>query len=99
MKLQSTSLEPSFAFTERQIERLIEQLEFKKKHKVQYDSLTNREKQIVLYMIEGYRVSQISERLFISKHTVEQHKKNIKRKLHIKSLPELLKYALAFDLV
>lgn len=44
--------------------------------------LTVREKEVGSCLISGMTVKQISRKLSISMHTVEQHKRKIKRKLH-----------------
>lgn len=61
--------------------------------------LTKREKEIIALMSHGKFSREIAETLFISSHTVATHRKNILRKTECKSLPELLQFAMAFDLV
>ena len=55
-------------------------------------NITPREKEIILELIEGFSVPQISEKLFISSYTVETHKKNIYRKLNIHNSIDLVKF-------
>ncbi len=55
--------------------------------------ITKREKEIIYELIQGLKVPQIAEKLIISTFTVETHKKNIFRKLGIKSSIDLLKFA------
>lgn len=55
--------------------------------------ITKREKEIIYELIQGLKVPQIAEKLVISTFTVETHKKNIFRKLNIKSSIDLLKFA------
>ena len=54
--------------------------------------ITNREKEIIKELIQGLKVPQISKKLHISSYTVETHKKNIFRKLKIKSSFDLIKF-------
>lgn len=61
--------------------------------------LTKREKEVIVLMAHGKYSQEIAEQLFISSHTVATHRKNILRKTECKSLPELLRFAMAFDLV
>lgn len=81
------------------INRILRQEEFKNSHLEEYDSLTNREVEIISLVANGLLNPQIAEKLFISRHTVEQHRKNINRKLNIRSINDLFQYALAFDLL
>ena len=53
------------------------------------DGLTDRELQIFRLVGEGLMTSAIAERLFISTHTVDSHRENIKRKLNIHNAGEL----------
>jgi DNA-binding CsgD family transcriptional regulator len=64
-----------------------------------FASLTPRELEIVTLLALGYQNNEIGEQLFISKATVEQHRKNLKRKLNIKRFVDLIRFAQAFDLI
>ena len=64
-----------------------------------YDSLTNREQEIMKLIVEGVRIKEISEKLFISTKTVENHKINIFKKLKITNIVELVKYASSIGLI
>ena len=55
--------------------------------------LSPREIEIITLIASEYSGKEISEKLFISSHTVETHRKNIMKKLHIKSTVGLAKYA------
>lgn len=56
-----------------------------------YDGLTQREREIVEFMILGESSNKaLSGRLFISERTVERHKTNIFRKLGVATTQELL---------
>lgn len=81
------------------IDRILKQEAFKKGHFKAYDSLTSREVEIISLVASGLLNPQIAEKLCISRYTVEQHRKNINRKLNIKSIKDLFQYALAFDLI
>ncbi len=53
-------------------------------------SLTKREKEILGFIYNGLSNKLISERLFISEHTVSVHRKHIMKKLSVKNAGELL---------
>jgi DNA-binding NarL/FixJ family response regulator len=57
-------------------------------------SLTGAEKDIVCLIAEGLTTKEISQRIHISYHTVMTHRKNIFRKLGVKNVSELVRYAL-----
>ena len=63
------------------------------------DLLTKREKEIIKLFAEENTNSMIAEKLFISEHTVESHRKNIFRKTNAKSIVGLVKYAYENKLV
>lgn len=63
------------------------------------DLLTKREKEIIKLIAEENTNSMIAEKLFISEHTVESHRKNIFRKTNAKSIVGLIKYAYENKLV
>ncbi|MFC0332046.1 response regulator [Paenibacillus sepulcri] len=60
----------------------------------QFDTLTEREREVLALTAKGYANKDIAEQLFISVKTVETHKSNVMEKLGFKSRPELVKYAL-----
>lgn len=58
-----------------------------------YTTLSMRERQILHLVGEGYTNVEIGDRLFISPRTVETHRANLMRKLGLKNLAELIRYA------
>jgi DNA-binding CsgD family transcriptional regulator len=81
------------------IHRIIAIDQFKLKHFKQFQTLSDRELDILTLLANGHNNPAIAERLFISRQTVETHRKNIKRKLDINSYRDLMRYAFAFNLV
>jgi DNA-binding CsgD family transcriptional regulator len=61
--------------------------------------LSTREKDVVRLLAKGLSNKEISGKLFISPHTVITHRKNITRKLNIKSVAGLIVYAIINDIV
>lgn len=61
--------------------------------------VTKREKEILYLIAKGYNTPQISEKLYISYHTVEKHKCNLRKKTNTKTLSELMVYALTHNLL
>ena len=78
--------------------RIQKEFKFVKKNLNNYQELTLREKEIIQLLASGYNNPQIAEHLYISRCTVEQHRKNINFKLKIKSFPNLVHFSYAFDL-
>lgn len=58
------------------------------------DPLTPREREILKLVAEGKSNKEISELLFISIRTVENHRANIMNKLKIKKTADLIRYAI-----
>jgi DNA-binding NarL/FixJ family response regulator len=58
-----------------------------------YDLLTPREREILQLVAEGKSNKEVAAILNLSVHTVETHRSNIMEKLKLKSLPELILYA------
>ena len=58
------------------------------------DPLTPRERQILQLIADGKTSPEIAQLLFISIHTVHNHRKNIKHKLSIRKNTDLVKYAM-----
>jgi DNA-binding NarL/FixJ family response regulator len=63
------------------------------------DILTAREKEIVSLFAEGYTYKEIAFKLSISVHTVESHKIKILKKLGLKTIIDLVKYAIKNNLI
>ncbi len=61
--------------------------------------LTKRETEIVKLIVEGQTSMEICNNLFISLNTVETHRKNIFKKLKIKSLSELIHFAYEHQII
>ena len=56
-------------------------------------SLSDREKEVLLLLIDGYKYRTIAEKLFISTHTVRRHIANIYNKLHVTSKAQAIRLA------
>jgi len=69
------------------------------KNREHNSSITGREIEIIRLIAEGNSNSDIAEKLFLSIHTVYTHRKNIMRKLQLKSPVELVLYALNSGMV
>ena len=59
-----------------------------------YDGLTERQREILVQVAEGYSNQEIAERLIISVKTVEKHKAEIMDRLNIRNRAGLVHYAL-----
>lgn len=79
--------------------RALEETLYTRHNYHKFAALTNREQEIITLLALGYQNNEIGEQLFISKATVEQHRKNLKRKLEIKRFVDLIRFAQAFDLI
>ena len=64
-----------------------------------YDTLTSREQEIMALVAEGFSTNEISEKLFISSKTVENHRSSIMRKLDLHSAIEIARYAAKIGLI
>jgi DNA-binding NarL/FixJ family response regulator len=61
--------------------------------------LTRREKEILELICEELNTNEIAEKLFVSKHTVETHRKNLLAKTGAKNVAGLVKFALSNKLI
>jgi DNA-binding NarL/FixJ family response regulator len=61
--------------------------------------LSERENEIITLIAEGQTNEQIAEFLFLSKHTVNTHRKNIMAKLGVKNTAGIVMYAVKTGLV
>jgi two-component system response regulator NreC len=58
-----------------------------------YEQLTDREREVLQLIVEGFPNREIAKRLYISMTTVRVHRNNLIRKLNIDNVPELTMYA------
>lgn len=89
----------NFKGLHRKIKRLITEEIFRSNHLADFKQLTDRELEILRMVALGKNNPEIANELFISRCTVEQHRKNMNRKLHVKGLKDIMDFAYAFDLV
>lgn len=64
-----------------------------------YQQLTDREKEVLKLVVEGYTARQIADMLVISPKTVEWHKTSLMNKLNIHNRMELIKFAIRKALI
>ena len=67
--------------------------------RMENDKLTTREQVILSYVAQGFSSKEVARKLDISYRTVEAHRRNIKQKLGLETLAELIKYAVSHGLV
>lgn len=59
-----------------------------------YETLTDREREVLHLAAEGRTSAEIGDRLFISPRTVESHRAHLMQKLGLKTQSELIRFAL-----
>lgn len=64
-----------------------------------YETLTRREREVLLLVAQGLTSAEIAERWIVSKRTVETHRSNLMHKLDLHSHAELVRFALARGLL
>ncbi|HHP7235063.1 MAG TPA: response regulator [Desulfobacterales bacterium] len=69
------------------------------KRKTSWDSITQREKEVLKLLGEGYKNKEIADLLHISVKTVEKHRANIMKKLDLHNASALTAYAIEKNLV
>src|SRR5580700_2281347 len=57
--------------------------------RVRFDSLSPREREIMIQVVQGRLSKQIAHDLGVSENTVKVHRSNLMRKMSVRSLPEL----------
>jgi DNA-binding CsgD family transcriptional regulator len=80
-------------------QRLLEENNFLRMNHEIFDALTRREKEILRMMAQGLSSAQMGRAIHISPTTAATHRKNIKRKLGIKTNYDVMRFAQAFDLI
>jgi DNA-binding NarL/FixJ family response regulator len=64
-----------------------------------YDTLTAREREVLLLAARGHTNAEIAEQLFISTRTVESHRANLTRKLGLRTHTDLVLFAIRRGLI
>jgi len=64
-----------------------------------YDSLTQREREVMRLVVEGMYSKEIADALSISAKTVEHHRASIMKKLGLQNSVELVRYAMKLGLI
>ena len=70
--------------------------EFRRLHKAEIPgaALSEREREVLQLVARGHTYKEIGETLFISAKTVENHVRNILKKLQLNRKQELIRYAI-----
>ncbi len=80
-------------------QRILTENNYLIKHQNIFESLTKREKELLKFFALGNTNEATARELFISTETVATHRKNIKRKLHLKSSYDFTYFAQIFNII
>lgn len=94
----ATTIEPSDNLSIN-ADRLLKENEFLRKNQQKFNLLTRQEKKILKHLAEGKSSAAIASDLHLSSHTVDTHRRNIKRKLDVSHISDLIAYAKAFNVI
>ena len=61
--------------------------------------ISDREKDIIRLIADGLSTNEIGEKLFLSAHTVNTHRKNILSKLNVKNSAGVIRYGIQTGIV
>ena len=64
-----------------------------------YETLTNREREVLRMVAEGRTSPEIAERLYIGVRTAETHRANLMRKLGLRTQADVIRFALRRGLI
>jgi DNA-binding NarL/FixJ family response regulator len=67
--------------------------------RARYEALSDRERDVVRFLAEGYNGPEIGERLGISAKTVDTYKQRIEEKLGLRHRTDYVRFALALGLI
>lgn len=62
-------------------------------------TLTNREREVLCLIVNGKKSAEIADHLYISKHTVDTHRKNLLRKTKTETTAKLITHSIKNGLV
>lgn len=77
----------------RKADKLAKDFQFIISNKELLETLTNRELEVLKLLATGKNNPEIAQHLFISRRTVEEHRKNLNKKLSIKKPMHLYRFA------
>lgn len=72
---------------------------FKEQNATLFDTLTEREVELLVLIAEGMDNPGIAKKLNITRATVQNHRSHLRSKLGIKNQTDYIKYAVAYDLI
>lgn len=87
------------SYVGKKLSNLVEDDILIRKNLPKFISLTKREKEVIRLIVEGKSSIEIANFLYLSIHTVNNHRKNIIHKLDINSLSQLIKFAVTFSII
>lgn len=85
-------------YSDSKLEEIIKKFKPSKKA-AKYDNeyrLSKREIEVLQSITEGLTSDEIAEKMFLSRRTIDTHRRRIMEKLDIHSLPKLLKFAIEY---
>jgi len=80
-------------------QRLLKENNFLRANLPVFNSLTNREKEILKLIGLGFSSARMAKKLNISEMTATTHRRNIKKKINAESVYDITRFAQAFDLI
>jgi DNA-binding NarL/FixJ family response regulator len=78
---------------------MLEKLKKEKKREEAIKELTDRELEVLKLIIQEYSSEEMAAKLYVSRRTIDSHRKNIMHKTRVKTIVGLIKYAYRNDLV
>lgn len=72
---------------------------FVQKNTERFNSLTDKEKEVIRLVAEGFSNREIANLTFNSIHTITTHRQDINNKLSAKNMSGMIRYAYVFGLV
>ncbi|MGB6083387.1 response regulator [Moheibacter sp.] len=79
--------------------RTQESLQKLDKQLTEIPKITRREKEVLLHIAEGLTTQETADKLFISPHTVESHRKNLMEKFEVKSMTSVISKVKSLGLI
>ena len=89
----------TLSYSGRKLSNLVQDDALIRKNLHKFVLLSIREKEVIRLIVEGKSSAEIADCLFLSIHTVNNHRKNIIHKLDVTSLSQLIKFAVAFAII